>query len=110
MTEGPGADPPPVSPQSERDELTEDGEGSIRSSEEGPGDTGKPQGQEGRGRGRGRHSWSLMLWSHLGVPSVHSPSRERRVRTRGEEPWTAGEPGVSLEPIGQNGKECHFLS
>lgn len=56
MTEGPGADPPPVSPQSERDELTEDGEGSIRSSEEGPGDTGKPQGQEGRGRGRGRHS------------------------------------------------------
>lgn len=42
MTVGPGADPPPVSPQSERDELTEDGEGSIRSSEEGPGDSGKP--------------------------------------------------------------------
>ncbi|MEJ1285367.1 SH3 and cysteine rich domain 2 [Cricetulus griseus] len=39
MTVGPGADPPPVSPQSERDELTEDGEGSIRSSEEGPGDS-----------------------------------------------------------------------
>lgn len=31
-----------ISPQSERDELTEDGEGSIRSSEEGPGDSGKP--------------------------------------------------------------------
>lgn len=42
MTVGPGADPPPVSPQSERDELTEDGEGNIRSSEEGPGDSGKP--------------------------------------------------------------------
>lgn len=42
MLVGRGADPPPVSPQSERDELTEDGEGSIRSSEEGPGDSGKP--------------------------------------------------------------------
>lgn len=55
MTVDPGANPPPVSPQSERDELTEDGEGSIRSSEEGPGDTGKPQetasgaGREGAG-------------------------------------------------------------
>lgn len=42
MTVGWGADPPPGFPQSERDELTEDGEGSLRSSEEGPGDSGKP--------------------------------------------------------------------
>lgn len=36
-----GLSPPPIWPQSERDELTEDGEGSIRSSEEGPGDSGE---------------------------------------------------------------------
>lgn len=34
--------------------------------------------------------------SHPGICSIHSPGRERRVRTRGEEPWTAGE--VMLAP------------
>lgn len=36
-----GLRPPRICPQSEREELTEDGEGSIRSSEEGPGDSGE---------------------------------------------------------------------
>lgn len=54
-----GLSPSPVCPQSERDELNEDGEGSIRSSEEAPGDSGEwrwgPEDQEVGTRGR---EWS----------------------------------------------------
>ena len=35
---------------------------------------------------------------HPGISSIHSPGRERRVRTRGEEPWTAGEAGLAVSP------------
>lgn len=58
-------------PQSERDELTEDGEGSIRSSEEGPGDSG-----EWGGTGTDPDTDlgpRLLLLTCLGLSSVRSP-------------------------------------
>ena len=57
---------PSLCPQSERDELTEDGEGSIRSSEEGPGDSG----EWGWGPGAGvEHSGGHPLHPHTLAPA-----------------------------------------
>lgn len=88
------ADPPPVSPQSERDELTQDGEGSIRSSEEGPGDSGEP---ERLPRHRERVGKALLEASHSALPLV-SPVFTAPAESEGSGPEEKS-PGqqVSLE-------------
>lgn len=58
----------------------------------------------------GATTFSLTLWPHPGISSIHSPSRERRVRTRGEEPRTTGEAGVALSLGWPGGKGTSFLS
>jgi len=67
-------------PQSERDELTEDGEGSIRSSEEGPGDSVFTAPAESEGSG----------------PEEKSPGQQVRLCWHG----ALG---------GQMGRGCHFF-
>lgn len=67
---GPGAKAPPPHPQSERDELTEDGEGSIRSSEDGAGDSG--EWDWGPGAGMEHQCSALPAASHPG-PALASP-------------------------------------
>lgn len=54
-------------PQSERDELAEDGEGSIRSSEDGPGDSGK---RGGAGWGRNTDLGPTPAISHPALTSA----------------------------------------
>lgn len=56
----------------------------------------------------GATTCSLTLWPHPGICSIHSPSRERRVRTRGEEPRTTGEVGVALSLGRPGGKGTSF--
>ncbi|OWK14934.1 hypothetical protein Celaphus_00001220 [Cervus elaphus hippelaphus] len=72
----------PTRSLSERDELTEDGEGSIRSSEEGPGDSG----EWGWGPGAGaEHSVGHHLQPHTLAPPRHLQYSQPQPRAKGQD-------------------------
>ena len=79
---GPGAKPPPPHSQSERDELTEDGEGSIRSSEDGAGDSGEWDWGPGAGM---EHSAVHCLLPHTLAPPWHLQYSQPPPRVKGQD-------------------------
>ncbi|XP_059990324.1 SH3 and cysteine-rich domain-containing protein 2 isoform X3 [Lagenorhynchus albirostris] len=72
----------PTRSLSERDELIEDGEGSIRSSEEGPGDSGEWDWGPGAGMER---STGRCLLPHTLAPPWHLQYSQPRLRAKGQD-------------------------
>lgn len=67
---------------------------------------GRDQGQEGN---TVRWLPAASPWPHPGICSIHSPGRERRVRTRGEESRTTGEVMLPRSPSRPGGRGMSLL-